>query len=148
MADKIGELRKGNNPMATPAIQRADSAYSGLDSTTAIAMALQVATAEAPEDRPYVWDISETLFTLTGRGFRFKDLGFRKIPAGYYSEDVEGFVGRLLSVGYATERSPIRLTESGRAFCERIIAAEQDREEVARLRRALEELRAEPAAAP
>jgi len=122
--------------------------YSSLDSTTAIAMALQEATAEASEDRPYVWDISDTLFALDQVGLRFKDLGFRKIPGGYYSEDVEGFVGRLLSVGYATERSPIRLTESGRAFCERIVAAETDKEEVARVRKAVQEIRAEATAAP
>jgi hypothetical protein len=117
-----------------------DPAYSGLDSATAIAVALQVATTEAPKDRPYVWDISDALFALVNRGFRFKDLGLRKIPGGYYSEDVEDFVGRLLSMGYATQRSPIRLTRPGMDFCERIIQAEQDQKEVARLREELEKL--------
>lgn len=131
--------------MATTTHGSVSTGYSGLDSTTAIALALQLATTEVPKDRPYVWDISDTLFTLMNSGFKFRDLGFRKIPGGYYSEDVEGFVGRMLSMGYATERSPIRLTESGRAFCQKIVAAEGDREEVARLREALGKLQAEAA---
>jgi len=51
---------------------------------------------------------------------RLKNLGLRAIPGGYYSEDVEMFLGQLLSMGYATQRSPIKLTPEGELFCREI----------------------------
>ncbi|HME01263.1 MAG TPA: hypothetical protein VKM93_28610 [Terriglobia bacterium] len=118
----------------------ATQAYSNIDSTTAIAAVLQAATAGNPKDRPFVRDISGILFTLKQRGFRFRDLGLRKIPGGFYSEDVENFVGQMLSMGYATQRSPIRVGKEGERFCHSIVEAEKNREELAKLLGELENL--------
>lgn len=114
--------------------------YSGLDSTTAIALVLRRTAADDSKNRPFVRDVSDIFFELKQRGFRFKDLGLRKIPGGYYSEDVETFVGQLLSMGYATKRSPIKLTEEGERFCKEIEEAEKNQDEVIRLREELEKV--------
>jgi hypothetical protein len=115
--------------------------YSNIDSTAAIALVLDMAAADCPQGRPFVRDISEIFFRLKKeRGIRFKDLGLRKIPGGYYSEDVESFVGQLLTMGYAKQRSPIRLTEKGRKFCETIIEEEDHQDEIATLRDELKHL--------
>jgi hypothetical protein len=126
--------------MATSPCQAAVPAYSALDSTTAIAAVLLKMAGAVSKNRPFVRDISDIFFNLKQRGFRFRDLGLRKIPGGYYSEDVEGFVGQLLSLGYARQRSPIKLTENGRKFCEAIVREENNQLEVAKLREELESI--------
>jgi hypothetical protein len=113
-------------------------AYSGLDSTAAIACVVLKTTDNPPPTAPFVRDISDILFIMSQRGFNLNDLGLRKIPGGYYSEDVETFLGQLLCVGYATRRSPIRLTDEGKEFCKKIVAAEDNKEELARFQNQLE----------
>ena len=143
MADRISdraEHRKGSNPMATSTYQRLDPVYSGLDSTTAIALVLRRTAADDSENRPFVRDVSDIFFELKQRGFRFRDLGLRKIPGGYYSEDVETFVGQLLSMGYAVKRSPIKLTEEGKKFCREIEETDRNQHEVISLREELEKV--------
>lgn len=120
--------------MATSGYQAVVPVYTGIDSTAAIALVLQRAVAEDRRNRPFVRDVSDIFFKLKQRGFRFRDLGLRKIPGGYYSEDVEGFVGQLLSMGYATQRSPIKLTMQGKEFCETIVERQGNKEEMGRLR--------------
>jgi hypothetical protein len=116
--------------------------YSNLDSAAAIALVLARAAVLRVSGGPYVKDISQLLFELGQRGFRFRDLGLRKIPGGYYSEDVETFVGQLLSMGYATQRSPIRLEEAGKKLCREIVEAEaaEHATELQKLERAVDEL--------
>ncbi len=116
--------------------------YSNLDSAAAIALVLKRSVQLQTKEWPYIRDISRLLYELRGKGFRFRDLGLRAIPGGYYSEDVETFVGQLLSMGYATQRSPIRLEEKGVELCDDILGAEAQakREELERLQKALDEL--------
>lgn len=118
----------------------ATQGYSDVDSTAAIALVLRRTAADDSKNRPFVRDVSDIFFQLKQRGFRFRDLGLRKIPGGYYSEDVETFVGQLLSMGYAIKRSPIKLTEEGEKFCREIEEAEKNQDEVIRLREELEKV--------
>jgi hypothetical protein len=150
MVDKIkgfAKHRKGVNAMATPACQTPVApAYSGLDSTAAIAAVLRRTAAGDSPNRPFVRDVSDIFFGLRQRGLRFRDLALRKIPGGYYSEDVETFVGQLLSMGYATRRSPIKLTPEGERFCQEIEDAVRDQGELIKLRAEVERLLQESAA--
>jgi len=116
--------------------------YSSLDSAVAIALLLKRSARVRSRDWPYVRDISRLLFDLRQRGFRFRDLGLRRIPDGYYSEDVETFVGQLLSMGYATQRSPIRLEPKGEQLCDQIVKAEtqDNKEEFELLERTVDDL--------
>ncbi len=147
-AQNIEFAHLGGKVMATAAPSAVGPVHSDIDSTAAIALVVHRATADEPTDRPFVRDVSKIFFELKQRGLTFRDLGLRKIPRGYYSEDVEGFVGQLLSMGYARERSPIRLTEAGKAFCETIVREEKNQAEMTRLRTELEKLMREHSAAP
>lgn len=89
-----------------------------------VALLLRKAAQVESQGWPYIKDISMLLFELREKGFRFRDLGLRRIPEGYYSEDVETFVGQLLSMGYATQRSPIRLEPEGAKLCDEILEVE------------------------
>jgi len=132
--------------MATSACQVAVPAYSDLDSTAAIAAVLRRTAGGDSPSPPFVRDVSDIFFALKERGLRFRDLGLRKIPGGYYSEDVETFVGQLLSIGYATRRSPIKLTPDGEKFCREIEEAAQNQDELIKLRGEVERLLQESAA--
>jgi hypothetical protein len=126
--------------MAAGTIAAVGCDFSKVDSTSAMALVLQLTTDAAYINRPLVRDVSDIFFRLKQRGVRLKDIALRKIPGGFYSEDVEGFVGELLSMGYASERSPIKLTEDGKQFCGKIVREEKNQDEMARLRSMLEEL--------
>ncbi len=116
--------------------------YSKVESAAAIALVLKRSAEVQSKGWPYIRDISGLFYSLRQRGFRFRDLGLRPIPGGYYSEDVETFVGQLLSMGYATQRSPIRLEKKGVELCTEILSAEAEKntEELGRLERAVGEL--------
>lgn len=122
----------------------AEATYSTLDPSVAIALTLTLSTSvqSRKKDWPFVRDISALLYRLRGKGYRFRGLGLRTIPDGYYSEDVETFVGQLLSMGYAIQRSPIQLDAAGQKLCDEIIeqASRDQQEEVLRVRTALQEL--------
>jgi hypothetical protein len=126
--------------MATGTIAGVGCDFSKVDSTSAMALVLQLTTDASYSNRPLVRDVSDIFFRLKQRGVRFRDIALRKIPGGFYSEDVEGFVGQLLSMGYASERSPIKLTETGKAFCGKIVQEEKDQDGMARLKSELEDL--------
>jgi hypothetical protein len=130
--------------MATPTYLKPHDRYSDLDSATAIALVLteSMKRKSPTKEWPFIRDISTVLYDLRSKGFYFKNLGLRPVPGGYYSEDVETFIGQLLSMGYATQRSPIRLEKKGEELCHEILQAEQQTkgEEVKRLTQALDEL--------
>jgi hypothetical protein len=130
--------------MATLGFSKLRGTYSNVGSAAAIALVLteSVQHRDSSKDWPYIRDISQVLYDLRRRGFRFRDLGLRPIPGGYYSEDVETFVGQLLSMGYATQRSPIRLEKKGEDLCNEIIRTEEQirGEELGALKKAVGEL--------
>lgn len=87
---------------------------------TVIAMAvLQAAQAGADLE---IEDISAKFIELEREGFDISGLSLRYVPGGVYSEDVEAFIGRLLAVGYAKQRSPIRIRPAGLELCRKIVA--------------------------
>lgn len=124
------------------------TSYSKVDPSAAIALVLAKSTRRKSEQWPYIKDISEIFFHLREVGFRFRGLGLRRIPDGFYSEDVESFVGQLLSMGYATQRSPINLEDEGLRLCEDIWAREKksdhNRAETERLNEEVERLVSRP----
>jgi hypothetical protein len=69
--------------------------------------------------------ISRVLFDFKTKGFSLGEVAFRSVPGGVYSEDVEAFVGRLLSAGYARARSPIEFFDDGLRICRLIVEEER-----------------------
>ncbi len=49
----------------------------------------------------------------------------RRVPGGFYSEDIETLVGHYLAAGYATQLSPVKLTDRGWQLLAETIAEER-----------------------
>ena len=86
----------------------------------AVIAALPKETSEAD-----IEDISLLLFKLKKEGIDLGEVALRRVPRGYYSEDIETLVGHFLAAEYATQFSPVRLTPKGRQALTEIIAEER-----------------------
>jgi hypothetical protein len=85
-------------------------------------MAMAVLDASVRKVGLQVEDISELFVDLEEKsGTKVLDVALRAVPNGFYSEDVESFVGRFLASGYATARSPIVFDESGLKVCREMV---------------------------
>jgi hypothetical protein len=68
--------------------------------------------------------IADHFVRLKGKGVPIPAIRLRRIPGGYYSEDIEAFVGRQAAVGNADAQNPVQFNESGIEACKRILANE------------------------
>ena len=102
-------------------------------------MAMAVLDANAGGKGLRIEDISKLFVDLEGANVRIHDVALRSVPDGYYSEDVESFVGRFLAAGYARARSPIRFYDSGLRVCREIVqkALEEKGDDVRKVASAL-----------
>ncbi len=91
----------------------ASSSLGPINSQAAIALALLSAWEEKRNDKeggPTFEEVNKRILMLLEGNIVIHDLGLRRVPGGFYSEEVETFVGHLLAEGLATHRSPVRLT--------------------------------------
>src|SRR6266704_5879801 len=59
-------------------------------------------------------DISSLLIQLKKSGIDLGEIALRRVPGGFYSEDVETLLGHYLAAGYALQFSPVTLTDKGK----------------------------------
>jgi len=72
-------------------------------------------------------DVSRLFFEIRQKGLEeVEKVALRRVPGGFYSDDVEAFFGRLLAAGFATARSPITVLENGKALCKAILEKERE----------------------
>lgn len=90
-----------------------------------VIMAAAVITALSTSDQSSVEDISSLLFKLKNAGVELGDIALRRVPGGFYSEDIEALIGHYLAAGYATQFSPVKLTDKGRDLLVEIIGTER-----------------------
>jgi hypothetical protein len=108
--------------------------------TTAIrrdALLAKVVDAALPkhgsDELPSIERISFLLFELKKADIDLGEIALRRVPGGFYSEDVETFVGHYLAAGYAEQLSPVKLTDRGKVVLAETIAEERrDNPEVLR----------------
>lgn len=74
---------------------------------------------------PKIEDISSLLYKLKNAGVDLGDIALRRVPGGFYSEDIENLIGHYLAAGYATQESPVELTEKGKRALSEIIETER-----------------------
>jgi hypothetical protein len=77
------------------------------------------------DELPSIERISSLLFGLKKAGIDLGEIALRRVPGGFYSEDVETFVGHYLAAGYATQFSPVTLTDRGKEVLAETIAEER-----------------------
>ncbi|HXX18666.1 MAG TPA: hypothetical protein VEJ46_04635 [Candidatus Acidoferrum sp.] len=87
-------------------------------------MALAIlATINSQAQQPATIEtVSERLFRLREGGVEIGEIALRRIPGGYYSEDLENLVGRYIASGYAEQRSPIKFNEAGIRLLEDVVS--------------------------
>jgi len=76
-------------------------------------------------------EISSLLFRLKERGIELGEISLRRVPGGFYSEDVETLLGHYLAAGYATHLSPVTLTPQGKEVLSGIISGERTENQAA-----------------
>jgi hypothetical protein len=74
---------------------------------------------------PSIERISSLLVGLKKAGVELGEIALRRVPGGFYSEDVETFIGHYLAAGYATQFSPLNLTDKGKEVLAETIAEER-----------------------
>jgi hypothetical protein len=95
-----------------------------------VLMAAAVMTAltmseQGSKEPPRIEDISLLLFKLKNAGVDLGEIALRRVPGGFYSEDIEALIGHYLAAGYAEQRSPVKLYDKGRQVLSEIIETER-----------------------
>ena len=91
-----------------------------------LAAALLAALAErGSKGLPKIEDVSALLFKLRNAGIDIGEVALRRVPGGFYSEDIEALIGHYLAAGYAEQMSPVKLTDKGHRVLEEIIELER-----------------------
>jgi hypothetical protein len=78
------------------------------------------------EHLPSIEEISSRLFQLKKHGIDLGEIALRRVPGGFYSEDIETLVGHYLAAGYAKQMSPVTLTDQGKQVLSEIISEERN----------------------
>jgi hypothetical protein len=68
--------------------------------------------------------IAHRFVQLKEKGVPIPPIRLRRIPGGYYSEDIEAFVGRQAAAGNANAKNPVSFNQNGIDACKRILANE------------------------
>ena len=88
-------------------------------------MAFAILKAKESNTPLLIEDVSKLFFEARQKGLEeVEKVALRRVPGGFYSEDVEAFFGRLLAADYARKRSPLEVQESGVELCRAILAKE------------------------
>lgn len=84
-------------------------------------MAMLLLSVSMGKESGNINKISEKLAELKNKRIDIGDITISKVASGYYSEQLDRFLGSLLVVGDATKRSPVKLNQSGVELCQEIV---------------------------
>ena len=73
----------------------------------------------------YVKDISNRIYYYKQQGRDVSGVTLQRTPLGFHSPEVAEFVGRLVTVGLATQGSPVIVTEEGVTWLKKLSAEEE-----------------------
>ena len=68
--------------------------------------------------------LSGELVELKEKGINISGVSIKNVPDGYYSEDIEHFIGDLLMAGYAKQGNFFNINEEGKDICKKLINEE------------------------
>lgn len=102
-------------------------------------LAAAILAAFKRRDEAEIEDISRLIYTLRSSGEDIGAIDLRRIPGGFYSEDLEILVSHYLDSGFAEQKSPLKLRSEGLKLLEEIVEDErrENREGVERIEQAL-----------
>lgn len=88
-------------------------------------------------------EVAKQIFDLESKGINTAKILCYKTGSSVYCEDLDRFVSKLVSFGYATDSSPVKLTLEGTKICEELVKRsidEQTENQLNRLDKILNEL--------
>jgi hypothetical protein len=104
-----------------------DKATSTVKQDTLLAYAILSAVQPQSETPtlPEIEDISGVLYSLRSSGIDIGDIDLRRIPGGFYSEDLEILIGHYVDSNFAEQRSPVKLRPEGLKLLQEIVEEER-----------------------
>jgi hypothetical protein len=102
-------------------------------------LAAAILAAFKRRDEAEIEDISRLIYTLRNSGEDIGAIDLRRIPGGFYSEDLEILISHYLDSGFAEQKSPLKLKSEGLKLLEEIVEDERrdNPEGVKRIEKAL-----------
>jgi hypothetical protein len=88
-------------------------------------LAAAILAAFRRQDEAEIEDISRLLYTLRSSGEDIGAIDLRRIPGGFYSEDLEILISHYLDSGFADQKSPLKLKSEGLKLLEDIVEDER-----------------------
>lgn len=76
--------------------------------------------AETKLEVGYVKDISKCIYNHKRKGQAVSGVTLQRTPVGFHSPEVAEFVGRLVTVGLASQGSPVIITKEGVEWLKRL----------------------------
>jgi hypothetical protein len=70
-------------------------------------------------------EISQKLYTLRDSGVDLGGIDLRRVPGGFYSEDLEILIGHYLDSNFAEQRNPVILKPQGFKLLHEIVEEER-----------------------
>ncbi len=71
-------------------------------------------------------DISRFLYALRNAKIDIGEIDLRRIPGGFYSEDLEILMSHYLDAGFVGQQSPLKLNPEGIKFLNEIVEEERN----------------------
>lgn len=88
---------------------------------------MAMAVLESKTHKLEIEQIADRFVRLKEKGVPIPAIRLRRIPGGYYSEDIEAFVGRQAAAKNADAQNPVTFFEKGVQACKGILANELKR---------------------
>lgn len=96
---------------------------SAVKQDTLLAMAILAAFRQQNEAE--IEQISQNLYTLRNCGVDIGAIDLRRVPGGFYSEDLEILIGHYLDSNFAEQRNPVILKPQGFELLHQIVEEER-----------------------
>ncbi|MGC2465157.1 MAG: hypothetical protein WA517_08170 [Candidatus Acidiferrum sp.] len=88
-------------------------------------LAVAILAAFRGQNEAEIEEISRKLYTLRNSGVDIGAIDLRRVPGGFYSEDLEILIGHYLDSDFAEQRNPVKLKPQGFRLLHEIVEEER-----------------------
>jgi hypothetical protein len=88
-------------------------------------LAVAILAAFRGQNEAEIEEISQKLYTLRNSGVDIGGIDLRRVPGGFYSEDLEILIGHYLDSDFAEQRNPVKLKPQGFKLLHEIVEEER-----------------------
>lgn len=88
-------------------------------------LAVAILAAFRGQSEAEIEEISQKLYTLRSSGVDIGGIDLRRVPGGFYSEDLEILIGHYLDSDFAEQRNPVKLKAQGFKLLHEIVEEER-----------------------